>query len=172
MYLKRNELRFLIDVELSGYHRDLASVTEYCHEVAVQKFEDDQRREKEQTVAKYVQWKEKQGDGSLCDYDPVLNYQIELQYKEMNSDPQIDIAESDAIVTYKLDFSHMKIVRKDGKEKKAIIREELATSASKGKACHSVCSVANKQGIGKILKFNKWGGSEFENRLIMIIRQR
>ena len=124
-------------IKLSGYHRDLASVTEYCHEVATQKFEDDQRREKEQTVAKYVQWKEKQEDGSLCDYDPVLNYQIETQYKEMNSDPQIDIAEGEAIFTYKLDFSNMKITRKDGKEEKVLIREELASSASKGKTYFS-----------------------------------
>jgi len=118
-------------IKLSGYHRDLASVTEYCHEVAAQKFEDDQRREKEQTVAKYVQWKEVQEDDSLCDYDPTLNYQIETQYKEGERDPQVDIAEGHAIVTYKLDFSNMKISKKDGKDEKVIKREELATSASK-----------------------------------------
>jgi len=121
-------------IKLSGYHKDLPSVIEFCHEVAAREFEDDQRREKEQMVAKYVQWKEKQEDGSLCDYDPVLNYQIETQYKEGERDPQVDIAEGDAIVTYKLDFTNndeMKVISIDGKEEKIIFRDELATSGFK-----------------------------------------
>ena len=127
-------------IKLSGYHRDIAIVTEYCHNVAACNYADDQKREKEQAVAKYVQWKERQEDVSLCDYNPALNYQIETQFQEQKDDSQIDIDDGNSTSTFLLDFSNkdeMKIISEDGKEEKLISREELAASSSRGKPSYT-----------------------------------
>ena len=127
-------------IKLTGYHRDIAIVTDYCHSITACNYADDQLREKEQTVAKYVQWKEMQDDGSFCDYDPALNYQIEMKFQGGNSDTEIEIHDGNDINAYLLDISNedeMKIISKDGREEKLIIREELATSSSRGKLSHA-----------------------------------
>ena len=122
-------------IEMRGFYRDLASVKDYCHEMVARKVEYDQQREKELTVATYVQWMEKQKDGSLCHYDQSLNYQIEKHYKEANDIALIQLEDAYGIHSYKLDFSNkeeMKISSENGKLEHLLIREDVASSKLRG----------------------------------------
>ena len=122
-------------LKLSGYHRDISAVTEHCYTMAEQYAVDDQKREKEQTVAKYVQWKEEQTDGSFCDYDPVLNCQIETYFSNKEIGARVEIDEGDDISIFELDFSNkenMTIKNTKTGEVKTMVREELGNSETKG----------------------------------------
>ena len=120
-----------------GFHRDTAEVVAHCHEVSSQSAEEEQRKEKEQTVANYVQWKEKQKDGSIFNYDPVANCLIETHYKEQNNDAYLDMEDDDKkTYRFKLDFSNqdeMKVINTSTNEEKIILREELGKTASSSK---------------------------------------
>ena len=122
-------------LKLSGFHRDIADVANYCHTMAEHSVVEDQKREKEQTVAKYVQWKEKQKDASVCDYDPVLNCQIETYFSNEETGARVEIDEGGDTSTFELDFSNkenMTIKNIKTGEIKALIREELGGAVSKG----------------------------------------
>ena len=119
-------------IEMSGCHRDLASVKEYCLEMAAHKV---LQREKEQIVAKYVQWKKKWKDGSLWDFNQALNYKIEMLYNEGNDIVLMPVEDPNGIRTYKLNFSNkekIKIISEDGKQENLIIREDVVSSKCKG----------------------------------------
>lgn len=128
------------ELNLVGYKSDTMLVTNHCQQIISTTIEEALKKDKEQTVAKYVQWKEKQKDESIYNYDPFLNCQIEEYYKESKNGVEIEMEDDNGkICTYKLDFSDkekMKIVNKDTNEEKIIMREELPSSTSSSRFYH------------------------------------
>ena len=138
----KNDVLFEMDddtgkIKLSGYHRDTSSVVEHCHTMIERNAMESQKREKEQMVARYVQWKEWQIDGSVCDLDPVLNYQIEQCFLDKKNNVRIEIEESDGKSVIEIDFSNsekIKVINLKTSEEKIIFRDELGNAISKCKS--------------------------------------
>ena len=122
-------------IKLSGYHKDITSVADRCHKLA-DIFENEKRlRDKQQTTAQYVQWKEIQEDGSIFDYDPVLNCEIERLFMDKENGARIQIDENGDQGTFELDFSNKdKMTIKNIKtgEMKVMTREDINSTQSRG----------------------------------------
>ena len=101
-------------VTIVGYHEDTSTIMNYCHEVVLEKLEEESELEKGNLMAEIVQWYEV-GKNSRCEFDPETNMQIELAYINQNKSLELELLDEDER-KYKcyLDLEELTMKTEDG----------------------------------------------------------
>ena len=115
------------EVTLTGYHKDTTSLLSTCHDVALEKVQEDNEKEGADKLKDYIQWYEIQDDGTKVSYGPILNYKIEGLYKDSKDGEEIEtMGDKNDTVVFVMDFTHKHATNKDTKKVLSIYREELS----------------------------------------------